>query len=248
MSLIPYAQLLPPNTLPYATIPYVTVPNIVASPAETFPEPPLAPMLAANLDIPPSPPRLPIESDDDGSYRSQAVAAFRGANIQAALRATNHALVDAPQDGELLLFLAQCLFAVGDYEGSAAAVHQAAASLEPNRWSYIVENFRLYYRGTAYDEQMERLSQFIKANPDAGYARCVRGYQFGFLGQAEFAVRDLNKAYELESRDELASKLIERFADSPPNPNAPNPNTPIQLDLPPPATVELDSHAGHNHS
>ena len=50
----------------------------------------------------------------------------------------------------------------------------------------------------------------------AARAGVLRGYQHGFLDHHETAVRDLTKAVELESRDKLAARLIERFGGTPP--------------------------------
>ncbi len=121
-----------------------------------------------------------------------------------------------PRHGKLLLFTAQTLFAVGDYRSAAAAIHQATSQLGSEQWGYVVENARQYYRGHAFVDQMDRLNEYIKKNPDAGYAYFLRGYQHGFLGHLQTAVRDLNKAVELESRDKLAARLIERFGGTPP--------------------------------
>ncbi len=63
---------------------------------------------------------------------------------------------------------------------------------------------------------MNRLNAYLKKNPDAGYAHFLRGYQHGFLGHPKSALRDLNRAVELESRDQLAVQLIERFGGKPP--------------------------------
>lgn len=116
-----------------------------------------------------------------------------------------------PRDGKLYLFAAQTLLAVGDYRGAAAAIHQGAALLDSKEWGYVVENHTQFYRGRAYTEHMERLNEFIKKNPDASHAYFLRGYQHGFLGRKEVAVRELTKALALENRDELAARLVERF-------------------------------------
>jgi len=128
----------------------------------------------------------------------------------------NHALVEMPRDGKLLLFAAQTLFAVGDYQNSATVIHQAASQLDAKQWGYVVENYKQYYRGRAYVDQMDRLNEYLKKNPEAGYAHFLRGYQHGFLGHPKSALRDLSKAVELESRDKLAVELIERFGGKPP--------------------------------
>ena len=84
---------------------------------------------------------------------------------------------------------------------------------------------------------MDRLNGYIKENPDAAYARFVRGYQHGFLGHERTAIRDLTKALELESRDELAARLLEHFGGTVPE------RAPQAL----PATGPANNHDGHNH-
>tara|TARA_R110002073_G_scaffold154858_1_gene310038 strand:+ start:9016 stop:9882 length:867 start_codon:yes stop_codon:yes gene_type:complete len=190
-------------------------------------------------------PSVPVDSADSNSFRVRAEAAFRNSNYAEAARLSNHALVDSPQDGKLVLFFAQTLFAIGDYQGAASAIHRAASLLDPEQWGYIVENYSQYYRGNGYVDQMARLNEFIKSNPDAASARFVRGYQFGFLGQTEVAIRDLNRALELESRDQLAAELVSRFSGAPVGTSSDSvqragqletrqTQEPIQMDSPPP--------------
>ncbi len=153
-------------------------------------------------------------------YQRHAEDAFRAGRYDQALRLGNHALVEAPRNGRLHLFVSQILFATEDYEAAAAAIHQGASLLEPKDWGYVVENFRKYYRGKDYVEQMERLTKFIEANPDAAYARFLRGYHHAYLGHQETARGELAKAVELESRDKLAAQLLEMFAvQTPPTPS-----------------------------
>ncbi len=178
-------------------------------------------------------------------YQQQAEAAFRSGDFGGAARLANHALVEMPSDGKLILFTAQTLFAVGDYRSAAAAIHHATALLDESQWGYVVENYRTFYRGSDFVDQMSRLNTFIEKTPDASYAYFVRGYQHGFLGHQESALRDLNKALELEKRDRLASQLIVRFGGVPPANAAPALNAPA-LDAAGSA-LQGDGHAGHNH-
>jgi tetratricopeptide (TPR) repeat protein len=165
----------------------------------------------------------PVTTSQGLVYQRRAEAAFRAGDFQRAAQLANHALVEMPRDGKLLLFTAQSFLAVGNYRGAAAAIHQAAALLDSDQWGYVVENYRRYYRGRAYIDQMDRLNEYIKKNPTADYAYFLRGYQHGFLGHQKSALRDLNKAVKLESRDQLAAKLIERFGGTSPATNTPNP-------------------------
>ncbi|MCH8839523.1 MAG: tetratricopeptide repeat protein [Planctomycetes bacterium] len=158
----------------------------------------------------------PVTTPEGEAFQRKAESAFRAGDFERAARLANHALVEMPRHGKLLLFTAQTLFAVGDYRSAAAAIHQAASQLDSEQWGHVVENARQYYRGHAFVDQMDRLNEYIKKNPDADYAYFLRGYQHGFLGHHQTAVRDLNKAVELESRDKLAALLIERFGGTPP--------------------------------
>jgi len=150
-------------------------------------------------------------------FQRRAEGAFRAGRYNEAARNAHHALVEMPRDGKLFLFTSQALFAVGDYQGAAATIHQGVSLLEPKDWGYVVENYQQYYRGRDYVTQMDRLNEYIKKNPEAAYAHFVRGYQHGFLGHKKTAVRELTKAVELEGRDKLAARLLEHFGGTAPN-------------------------------
>jgi hypothetical protein len=182
----------------------------------------------------------PVTTSKGVGYQRSAEAAFRAGDFEDAARLANHALVEMPRDGKLLLFAAQTLFAVGDYRSAAAAIHQATSLLGSEQWGYVVENYRQYYRGRAYVDQMARLDEYIKENPNTAHAYFLRGYQHGFLGHQKSTLRDLNKAVELESRDQLAAQLIERFGGTPPVASTP--------DLGEPPAAEGGGHKGHDHS
>ncbi|MFV1965646.1 MAG: tetratricopeptide repeat protein [Pirellulaceae bacterium] len=151
------------------------------------------------------------EKVPESDYQRGAEEAFLAGNYDQALRLGNHALVETPRNGKLHLFVSQILFAKENYEAATAAIHQAASLLETKDWGYVVENFRKYYRGKDYVTQVDQLTKFIDANPDAAYARFLRGYHFGYLGHKETARRELAKAVELEGRDKLAARLLEMF-------------------------------------
>ena len=159
----------------------------------------------------------------EGSYLGRAQGAFRDGDYDQALRLAQHAAVDNADDGKLFLFLSQALLASDDYRGSADAAHRAMSLLEPKDWGYVVENFRRYYKNADYVEQILRLEKFVQENPEAAHARFLLGYHYGYLGYSKEAVRELSKAAELESRDELARRLIERFGGQAPARPQPKP-------------------------
>jgi hypothetical protein len=184
----------------------------------------------------------PVPQQD---YLSLAETAFRAGDYAEAARLANHAVVDTPRNGRLFLLVSQALFATGDYQGATAALYQATALLEPKDWGYVVQNFRNYYRNDDYVRQMEGLTKFIEDNPEATYARTLRGYHFGFLGYKDAARHDLAKAVELEKRDELASQLLEQFSGTAPASSSPaTPANPPE-DSPEPRG---EGHQNHTHS
>ncbi len=107
-------------------------------------------------------------------YLRRAEEAFRSGQYDRAVRLVHHGLVEMPRHGRGFLLLAQGLLAVGDYRGAAAAVHQATTLLEPDDWGHVVVNFRRYYGSNDYAGQINRLTTFIRENPDAAYA-CLSG-------------------------------------------------------------------------
>ncbi len=187
-------------------------------------------------------------------YKRRGEDAFRAGNYRQSLRYFNHAIVELPRDGRLYLLTAQALFAVGEYRSAAAAIHQGVSLLDADDWGSVVQNYQDYYRGDAYVRQMRRLDEYIDKNPEAAYAYFVRGYQYGFLGHKEAAVADLAKAWELEKRDELAARLVERFGGKLPRQSGSQPDTSAPVLPTPPQSASgsrqsfSDAQAGHDHS
>ncbi len=136
---------------------------------------------------------------------------FRVERYDSSVELASRALAEMPHNGKLMLLLSHALFASGDYEAAAGAIHKASSILDKDDWGYVVRNSRDYYRGRAYVRATDRLNQFIEEHPEAAYARFLRAYHFGFLGRDEFARKEMSKAIELESRDNLAVVLLEQF-------------------------------------
>ncbi len=143
-----------------------------------------------------------------GEYQMLAEQAFRERRYDDAARLVNHALIEDGNNGKLHLFASQALFALGDYRASAAAIQRGAAVLDRNEWGFVVENFKKFYRGKDYVMQMDELVKFMKENPDEAYAYFLRGYHYKYLGYDEAARKQLARAVELESRDQLAAELL----------------------------------------
>jgi len=151
-------------------------------------------------------------SSEGMTYFRRAQEAFRAGNYDEAVRWANHAAIERPRDGRLFLFVSQALFAIEQYGPAAGAVQQGLALSDPEEWGYVVKNFRSFYgNGNDYTTQLRALEKFVSEKPDAAYGRVLLGYHYGFLGYPDDARKQLDVAVKLDSRDELAVRLLERF-------------------------------------
>lgn len=174
--------------------------------------------LETPLDAAVGPDEFSSQSAGDNSeyFLLAAEAAFRAGRYDQAMRELQHALVERPGDGRAILFMSQVLFATGNYQQAIAAAYQGMSLLDEEHWGFLIENYDKYYGNNDYVSQMKRLDDYIVKNPEAAYAYALRGYHWGFLGYAKAARKALQKAIELEPRDQMAAKLFVKFGGSAP--------------------------------
>ena len=169
---------------------------------------------------------LVIETTESAAeFQRLAELAFREHRYADAARLVHHALIEDRNNGKLHLFASQALFALGDYQASAAAIQSGATLLNRNEWGYVVENYDKFYRGDDYITQMDNLIEFMKENPNTAYSFFLTGYHYKFLGYDDVAYKFLARAVQLEDRDRLAAELME-MTDAEPLP-APAPAAPV---------------------
>jgi tetratricopeptide (TPR) repeat protein len=141
-------------------------------------------------------------------YAGQGEAAFHAGRYEDAIKLWRHALVDDPSNGAVVLLLAQAQFQQGQWEEAAGAVQQAARMIPQEHWGTIVENYKQLYGNHAdYTSQLKKLEEARDSSPDSPAIRFLLGYQFGFLGYPDHAVRELDKVLELAPKDEVASQM-----------------------------------------
>ena len=197
-----------PYYVPYAVpVPYIAETEVVVEQGEAILE-----VARDGLLIP--------AAEGAADYQLRAEQAFREGDYEEAARLSDHAILEDNRNGKLHLFASQILFALGDYASAAAAIQQAAALLGRGEWGFVVENYQEFYRNEDYVTQMARLDEYIEQNPEAAYARFLRGYHFLYLGHMEAARDDLAKAFELEPRDLLAAELLKTAGGEVPTPSA----------------------------
>lgn len=160
-------------------------------------------------------PRARQTTAEAGSdWQRRAEASFRSHHYEDAIRYADRAVAEMPRNGKLFLFLSQAHLAVGDYRAAAGAARQGLSLLDPRNWGWMVENFRGFYHDADYVGQMRRLEGYLEDSPRSGDARFLAGYHWSFLGYPAEARRDLSIALEVDPRDEMATRLLERFGGS----------------------------------
>jgi tetratricopeptide (TPR) repeat protein len=164
--------------------------------------------------FPPTPPEGAIETTPP-SFVEQGEQDFKAANYASAIRNWQHALVDSPDDGGVLLLLGQALFAQGRFDEEFLVTQRAMQKLPQNKWGEVIKNYSELYRGNQdYTDQLRVLERRRRAS-DSPILRFLLGYHYGYLGYSKEALRELDKGLEMAPQDDLARKLRTEFASKP---------------------------------
>ncbi len=151
-----------------------------------------------------APPDAP-QGDPATSPVVQARQAFHEGDYLNALKLTNQALGQSPNDVDLHQLLALDLFAQGNYEQAAAPLYAVLAVGPGWNWTTLIGN---YSDASAYTGQLRGLEAFVKANPRSAQAQFVLAYQYICQGQGASAIRPLENVVTLQPNDKLSAQLI----------------------------------------
>ena len=147
-------------------------------------------------------------------YAQIGESSFKARDYKSAVRAWRHGIVDDPENGVLVLMLAQGMFATEQFNESAGATQFAMQSLPSEKWDVVVRNYReLYGRVDDYTAQLKALEKAAKDKTDDPGLRFLLGYHYGFLGYPKEAVVQLEKCLSLAPEDDMAQKLLNVFQD-----------------------------------
>lgn len=146
-------------------------------------------------------------------FATQGEADFKAGRYDEAIKNWQHALVDEPRNGALVLLMAQALFATGKFNEAAGAVQGGLSVLPQDKWGVVVENYaELYGDPGEYTGQLRALEAARKKDPEQPALRFLLGYHYGYLGYPREAIRELDKGLELAPKDEVAKKLHDALA------------------------------------
>jgi hypothetical protein len=153
------------------------------------------------------------QQQNASDYASAGEQAFQAGQYQQAIHDWRHAMVDNPNNGGVVLLMAQALFAVGQYNDAAGAVQMGMQMVPENEWGTVGKNYtQIYPNIQNYTDQLKTLERARDAKPDDPAIRFLLGYHFGYLGYPKQAVRELDKALDLQPKDLGAQKLRDIFA------------------------------------
>jgi uncharacterized protein YjbJ (UPF0337 family)/Flp pilus assembly protein TadD len=152
-------------------------------------------------------------ADDALDFAGHGELDFAAGRYEGAVRNWKHALVDDPNNGALVLLLAQGLLAVAQYDQAAGATQMAMQMLPQDKWGAVIENYKQLYGNIGdYTNQLRALEKARDAKPADSALRFLLGYHFGYLGHPKQAVRELDKTLELNAKDQGARKVRDVFA------------------------------------
>jgi len=136
----------------------------------------------------------------------EARQSFIAGDYDAALRGVNAALALRPDDAALHEFRALIMFATGQYRDAAAALN-AVLAVGPG-WDWTTLS-ALYPSVDAYTQQLRKLEDYLKQNPQAADARFVLAYHYLTAGHSAEAAQQLQKVVEATPKDQVARQLLQ---------------------------------------
>lgn len=163
----------------------------------------------------------PIPVVVNGNNAAQGLAAqnfdsarqlFMGGDYAAALSLVDQSIKDQPSDAVLHEFRSLVLFAMGDYDNSAATIHSVLSVGPGWDWSTMIG---LYPNPDVYTGQLRALEKHVSANPNQASGRFLLGYHYITTGNLTAAAYELKQVAALVPNDRTAADLLRTISPSP---------------------------------
>lgn len=144
--------------------------------------------------------------------QAEATRSFRAGQYREAGLQAQRVLVNQPDDPTALQMLAQSQLAGGQFDAAAATLRNFLTLAPPEAWGSLVKDYRqIYNDSAAYTNQLRSLEKAVESGSgDEADLRLLLGYQYGYLGHADHAVSQLDRALSVEARP---SEEISRLRD-----------------------------------
>ncbi|MCS7045823.1 MAG: tetratricopeptide repeat protein, partial [Gemmataceae bacterium] len=139
----------------------------------------------------------------------EAQSAFHAGNYQDALKLVNQALARMPKDAIIHEFRALLLFALGNYDDAAAALHPVLAVAPGWNWTTMSS---LYPDVATYTQQLRKLEAFVDQNPKSAQGHFVLAYHYLTCGHEDRALDELREVEKLAPKDSVAAQLRQLLA------------------------------------
>jgi hypothetical protein len=137
-----------------------------------------------------------------------AIKRFKSGDYEAAIDRASRALDDNPKDGDALLLLVQCYFALTNYEAAAELLPAALAAAPEYDWEKYARNYKKYYPSSLrFAMHLRALERFVELHPERREGHLLIGYQYGSLGSIDRALVELSRA----KPDVAAEALAKHF-------------------------------------
>jgi tetratricopeptide (TPR) repeat protein len=170
------------------------------------------------------------ESDQATKLFDEGLVQFKSGDYRSALGNFDAALQKLPGDPVVHEVRALTLFALGDYQSSAAALNSFLSSAPGMDWTTMSS---LYGNVDDYQSQLRNLEQYCQSNPNEPASHFVLAYQYLATGAKDNAVNALKVVVKNQPKDSTARRMLDALA--PPEPPAPAPAslaTPAGSDAP----------------
>ncbi len=207
--------------------PYYSEPLVIENTTINYSEPFAEPPVQVNIEAPASPSQLPPGVTEKGMLAFEtARKAFHDGNYQAALEATNQALVTMPKDAVIHEFRALVLFALGKYHDAATALHPVLA-VGPG-WDWTTMS-GLYADVDTYTKQLRALEGYVDENPKLADGHFLLAYHYLTCGHNDRAAEELAQVQKLLPKDTVSAQLLQMLGKTPPPESTPESDAKIDV-------------------